>query len=93
MFFLGGKKLEEYVTIRLVSMCFGVFMIASAIFSYFATRFQTKEEAKRLEEDIKDRIKRVETDVTGLKTSLERIGENVSYIRGRLEPNSNQGVS
>ena len=90
---LGVQIMDGPVTIGLVSVCFAVAMVVVGIFAYFVNRFQTKEDAHKLEEsallrekDMKDWIRKVESDVSKMQTSLERIGENVSYIRGRLDP-------
>lgn len=72
-------------------------MVMLGIFNYFTQRFQTKADAEKVEQDIKEAhekseadmkawIRKVESDVSKMQTSLERIGENVSYIRGRLDP-------
>lgn len=97
MNFLGEQIMDGPVTIGLVSVCFAVCLVVVTVFAYFVSRFQTKEaamkseteikaNADKVENDLKAWIRKVETDVSKVQSSLERIGENVSYIRGRLEP-------
>lgn len=83
--------MEGPVTFGLVTVCFLVSSVVISIFVYFISRFQTKAEAIRVEDGLKVWIQKVEADVSKVQTSLERISENVSYIRGRIEPKTSQG--
>ena len=74
------------VTIGLILICFTVSTVVVSAFAYFVNRFQTKNEAEKSESDIKEWIRKVESDVGSLRGSMERILDNVSYIRGRIEP-------
>ncbi|CAB4150062.1 hypothetical protein UFOVP558_69 [uncultured Caudovirales phage] len=96
---LGEKILDGPVTIGLVAICFAVCVVVIGVLTYFTQRFQTKADAVKAELDIKTAhekseadmkawIRKVEADVSKMQTSLERIGENVSYIRGRLDPST-----
>lgn len=78
--------MEGPITFSFVAICFSVSAIVVGVFSYFVSRFQTKDEAMRVEDGLKIWIQKVEADVSRVQTSLERISENVSYIRGRIEP-------
>lgn len=89
----GGEILTTPVTIGLVAICFAVCVVVIGIVTYFSHRYQTKEDAKSAsdaailkEADLKNWIRKVEGDVTTLQTSMNTIGRDVSYIRGRLEP-------
>jgi uncharacterized protein YsxB (DUF464 family) len=86
--------MEGNISIALVVVCSSVAGVALGAYSYLSNKFQLKADADKneaaallREQDIKTWIRKVENDVSKVQTSLERIGENVSYIRGRLEPN------
>lgn len=49
---------------------------------WITTRFQSKEEALKLEQ----RVIAVEAEISSLRSSMNSIAVDVSYIRGRLEP-------
>jgi hypothetical protein len=52
-----------------------------AIFVYFVTsNFQSKEDGKKLE----DRIQNVERDLASLRSGVNQIAVDVSFIRGAL---------
>ncbi len=85
MYFLGAS-VSDPVTINLVIICFSVTVVALGVFSYFTQRFQTKMDSDKAEADMRAWIGRIETEVATMQTSLEGIGRDVSYIRGRLEP-------
>ena len=57
---------------------------------YLTTRFQSKSDAEKMENDLKDWIRKVEADVSKVQSSLENIGKDVSYIRGRIEPKNSK---
>lgn len=78
--------MDGTVTFGLVAVCFTVSTVVVSIFGWFISRFQTKSDADKAEDDIKNWIRKVEADVSSLRASMDRIGDNVSYIRGRLEP-------
>lgn len=83
--------MEGNVTIALVVACFSVAAVAVSIAVYVSSKFQSKADADKVETDLKAWIRKVETDVSKVQSSLERIAENVSYIRGRIEPKQSQG--
>lgn len=83
--------MDGNVTIALVVICFSVAAVAVSITIYFNNKFQSKSDADKVETDLKAWIRKVETDVSKVQSSLERIAENVSYIRGRIEPKTSQG--
>ncbi len=64
------------------------FGIAVATLVYFMTaNFQSKDEAKKLEE----RIQNVERDLSSLRIGMNQIAIDVSFIRGTLtEPKLNK---
>lgn len=78
----------ENVTVALVGSCFVVASVAVTISLYLGNKFQTKKDADKVEDDLKIWIRKVEDDVSALQKSLNDIAVNVSYIRGRLEPNT-----
>lgn len=82
--------MEGPVTLGLVSICFSVSAVIVGGFAYFVNKFQTKSDAMRVEDGLKMWIEKVEADVSMVKTSLDRISENVSYIRGRIEPKTSK---
>lgn len=54
-----------------------------AVLVFFITKnFQSKDDAAALEK----RIERVENELSSVKDALYKIDSNVSYIKGRLEP-------
>lgn len=87
---IGEIVMEGPVTVGLVAICFSVCLVVVSVFAYFISRFQTKVDADKVENDLKTWIRKVENDVSRVQTSLERIGGDVSYIRGRLEPNKSK---
>lgn len=74
------------VTIALVIICATVAGVCLAAYTYISNKFQSKEDADKVETDLKTWIRKVETDVSKVQSSVELIGRDVSYIRGRLEP-------
>jgi hypothetical protein len=83
--------MDGTVTVSLVGVCFSVAAVAVGIALYISNKYQSKSEATKVEDGLKEWIKKVEADVARNQSSLERIGENVSYIRGLLEANKPQG--
>lgn len=83
---LGVELVDGPVTLGLVSITFGVAFVVTSVFAFMISRFQFKADALKVEHDLKDWIRKVESDVSRVQTTLERMSENVSYIRGRLEP-------
>lgn len=83
--------MDSNVTVSLVASCFTVSSVAVGISIWISTKFQSKLDSEKMETDLKAWIRKVESDVSKLQTSLERIAENVSYIRGRMEPKTSQG--
>lgn len=63
------------------------FGITLTILVYFITaNFQSKEDGLVLEK----RIERVENELSTLRTSVNQISVDTSYIRGRLEPKAKE---
>ena len=64
----------------------------SAIFAvviitiWFLNTFQSKNDASTDKNAIDVRVGKVETEMGNMRTSMEVIGRDTSYIRGRLEP-------
>jgi membrane protein insertase Oxa1/YidC/SpoIIIJ len=59
------------------------FGITIAVFVYFITNnFVSVGDGVLL----KQRVDRVESELSNLRNSLAQIGSDISYIRGRLEP-------
>jgi len=79
---------SENVTLTLVAVCASVAGVALGAYAYLSNKFQTKDDANKVETDLKTWIRKVETDVSKVQSSLELVGRDVSYIRGRLEPNN-----
>lgn len=48
--------------------------------------FQNKAEASSDKQATENRINRLETDFSAIKTTVILIGNDVSYIRGRIDP-------
>lgn len=74
------------VTYSLVWICFSVGTACALVVVWFFSMFQTKRAAVAAEKSLKAHILKVEADVEKLQTNLAKIGSDVSYIRGRLEP-------
>lgn len=49
---------------------------------YIADKYQSKEEARKME----TRIEKVEDQMAAMRSGINEIHADVSYIRGRLEP-------
>ena len=57
---------------------------------WFFSKFQTKTAAIAAQRHMQGHIDKIEKEVGDLKTNLAKIGSDVSYIRGRLEPKIEQ---
>lgn len=56
--------------------------VVASVTLWITTRFQSKEDAIKLEQ----RVAAVELEISSLRSSMNSIAVDVSYIRGRLEP-------
>jgi hypothetical protein len=74
------------ITYQIVIICFVVTSIVITVMMWIFSRFQTKRDAFVTEKQLRMHILKVESDVEKMGSDLARISENVSYIRGRLEP-------
>lgn len=48
--------------------------------------FQTKADANEWKDSMENRVGKIEVEISSIRGSMETIGRDVSYIRGRLEP-------
>lgn len=74
------------ITYKALGVAFGVSSIAVSIVLWAFAKFQTKREASVSNRLMRLEMEKLETQVGNMQSNLARIGENVSYIRGRLEP-------
>lgn len=80
------ENLSENVTYQIVFVCFVCCSVVAGVILWAYAKFQTKIEAINLERSLRIHISKVEDDVKMMKGELSKIGADVSYIRGRLEP-------
>lgn len=52
--------------------------------------FQSKIEFMEYKESVNSRLTKVEAEISLMRTTIENVGRDTSYIRGRLEPQSNK---
>lgn len=62
--------------------CGTVGAFVSVIMIFANNSFQSKEDASKMYQ----RIEKVETELSSLKNGVNQIAVDVSYIRGKLEP-------
>lgn len=63
------------------------FGMTVAVFVVWALSFfQTKDDAKEWKSNVEVRMGKIESEVSSMRGSMEIIGRDVSYIRGRIEP-------
>lgn len=78
--------MEGPITYQIVAICFTVGTVCTLVVVWFFSMFQTKRAAIASERSLRIHIDKVEADVEKMQTNLAKIGSDVSYIRGRLEP-------
>jgi hypothetical protein len=89
--------MDSAVTLQLVLICFGVASVAVGITIWAVYTFQSKDDAKESEKNLREMLlnTRVElahdiaglsSDLTSLRNEYSSMAKDISYIRGRLEP-------
>lgn len=58
--------------------------VVASVTLWMTTRFQSKEDASKQD----TRITAVETELSSLRTGINNVAVDVSWVRGRLEPKS-----
>lgn len=74
------------LSIELIIACFMVASVAVGITVWVQSTFQTKEHARHFEERMEQGMQNIWTQITETQTKITTIAENVSYIKGRVEP-------
>lgn len=78
--------MEGAITYQVVGICFTVGTVCTLVVVWFFSVFQTKRASAASEKALRIHIMKVEADVEKMENNLVKIGADVSYIRGRLEP-------
>ena len=85
----SGKFIEwRFNAIETLGFGLSLTAMAVTITLWSVNTFQSKEDAKLLKEEINTKIVVIETQVNTMRSSIEGVAKDVSYIRGRLEPNN-----
>lgn len=74
------------ITYRIVEIIASCVTVAVLIVVWFFSIFQTKRAARESERALKSHILKLEGDHKDMQVNIAKIGSDVSYIRGRLEP-------
>lgn len=74
------------ITYQAAGVAFVVASVSVTIVMWAFSRFQTKREAQASNAHYKHLTEKLETDVEKISEGLAKLSEDVSYIRGRLEP-------
>ena len=77
---------NQAITFQLVLIVFAVCTVVVTSIIWMLSRFQSKEAALEHRALMDERITKVEEEVRDMQGDLKKIGSDVSYIRGRLEP-------
>jgi len=64
----------------------GLISIAVAVVLWSVNTFQTKLDADRQKQETVERMESLEDEVQTMRSGVDQIGRDVSYIRGFLEP-------
>ena len=64
--------------------------LTAGILLWSIKTYQSKEDAVEMKRQLEKRIEGVEAQITTMRTSLENVARDTSYIRGRLEPKSKE---
>lgn len=83
------KVLEwRFTTLETLGAALSLASLAVGITLWSIATFQSRVEAIETKRELSMRIDSVEMQVQTVRTSMEGVAKDVSYIRGRLEPRS-----
>lgn len=85
---LKSERIWRFSAIELSSLAIALATITISITLWAVNTFQTKTDAKEQRLELRREIDNVTTSVKDMESRINKIGDDVSYIRGRMEPKS-----
>jgi vacuolar-type H+-ATPase subunit I/STV1 len=82
-----GKFIEwRFSPVETIGAAFSLASVCVGITLWSVSTFQSKQDAQEVKTHLERRIENIEAQMNTIRTSLEHVARDISYVRGRLEP-------
>lgn len=83
---LKTERVWRFSAIELSSLAIALATVTISITLWAVNTFQTKSDAREQRLELRREIDNVSSTVKDMESRINKIGDDVSYIRGRMEP-------